>query len=309
LTVGGYQFSLMSLAAMNSMSPVRTAGSIVAVFFIFAHAEAAEPTAFQVRVMGQGPSVIFIPGFTCPGSVWDATVDAIKADHQCHVITIAGFAGIPASGVEPILRGVRDQLIDYIHDKHLDRPVIVGHSMGGFLALWIGEREPALVGKLIVVDEPPFLGLYFDSDATVETTKPIAEKFKARMQNDTQEEFRIQNTAVLQRMIPSPEQANRLAEETGKSDPKVAGDAYYELLTSDLRPDLSKIESPVLIVSALLGKPEGVTNEETMAFVRAEYSGLKRAEFSFFDNAHHFVFFDEPDKWIAVLKSALDSSW
>jgi N-formylmaleamate deformylase len=294
---------------MSSMSHIRTAGSIVALLFILANVEAAEPTAFQVRVTGQGRPVIFIPGFTCPGSVWDTTIDAIKADHQCHVITIAGFAGIPASGVEPILRGVRDQLVDYIHDKHLDRPVIVGHSMGGFLALWIGEREPAIAGKLIVVDEPPFLGLYFDSDATVETTKPIAERFKARMQNDTPEEFRTQNTAVLQKMIPSPEQANRLAEETGKTDPKVAGDAYYELLTSDLRPDLSKIESPVLVVSALLGKPEGVTNEETMAFVRAEYSALKHAEFSFFENAHHFVFFDEPDKWIAVLKSALDSSW
>lgn len=42
-----------------------------------------------------------------------------KADHQCHLITIAGFAGVPFSGVEPILAGVRDQLIAYIHDKQL----------------------------------------------------------------------------------------------------------------------------------------------------------------------------------------------
>jgi pimeloyl-ACP methyl ester carboxylesterase len=72
----------MSAQSMSSMSTLRTAGTIVALLFILAHAEAAEPTAFQVRVTGQGRPVIFIPGFTCPGSVWDATVDAIRADHS-----------------------------------------------------------------------------------------------------------------------------------------------------------------------------------------------------------------------------------
>lgn len=290
---------------MNRNSLAGLSLLIASFFLVAAQIGAAEPTAFQVQVTGRGDPVIFIPGFTCPGSVWDATVDAIKADHECHVITIAGFAGIPASGVEPVLESVRDQLIAYIHDKQLDHPVIVGHSMGGFLALWIGEREPAIARKLIVVDEPPFLGLYFDPDATAETIKPIAEKFRAGMQKDTQQEFRAQSTAVLEGMISSPEWANRLGEESGKSDPKVAGQVYYELLTSDLRPDLSKIGSPVLVISALLGKPEGVTNEETIAFVKSEYSGLKEADFSFFENAHHFVFLDDPDKWIAVLKAAL----
>ena len=278
---------------------------IASFFLVAAHVGAAEPTAFQVQVTGQGDPVIFIPGFTCPGSVWDATVDAVKSDHQCHVITIAGFAGTPASGVEPILSGVRDQLIAYIRDKQLDHPVIVGHSLGGFLGLWIGEKEPAIARKLIVVDAPPFLGVYFKPDATAETIKPIAEKFRAGMQNDTPEQFRAQSTTFLQKMIGSPDQANRLGEETGKSDPKVAGEAYYELLTTDLRPDLEKIESPVMVIGALAGKPPTITNERAIAFIKAQYSGLKRSDFSFFENAHHFVFFDEPDKWIAVLKSAL----
>jgi N-formylmaleamate deformylase len=291
---------------MNRNSPATLSLLIASLLLTAAHVRAAEPTAFQVQVTGQGDPVIFIPGFTCPGSVWDATVDKIKSYHQCHVITIAGFAGIPSSGVEPILAGVRDQLIAYIHDKQLDHPAIVGHSLGGFLGLWVGEKEPAIARKIIVVDAPPFLGVYFKPDATVETIKPIAEKFKAGMQNDTQEEFRTQNTAFLQKMISSREQANRLGEETGKSDPKVAGEAYYELLTSDLRPELNKIESPVVVIGALAGKPATITNEQAIAFIKAQYSGAKRVDFSFFENSHHFVFFDEPDKWITVLKSALE---
>lgn len=270
-----------------------------------AQVEAAEPTAFTVQVTGQGSPVIFIPGFTCPGSVWDTTVNAIKADHECHVITIAGFAGVPGSAVEPILAGVRDQLIDYIKDKHLNRPIIVGHSMGGFLALWLAEKEPMIASKLIVVDVPPFLGIYFRPDADPENIKPIAEAIRTRMQNATQEEFSEQNIQFLKGMISSQERATRLGEQTGKSDRKVAGAAYYELLTTDLRPDLNKIQSPVLVISALGSKPDGTTNEQVKEFVHTQYANLKQADFAFFDNARHFVFFDAPDKWIDVLKTAL----
>ena len=158
-----------------------------------AHLDAAEPTAFKVQVTGQGAPVIFIPGFTCPGSVWDATVDAIKTDHECHVITIAGFAGVPASGVDPILAGVRDQLIDYIKDKQLNHPIIVGHSIGGVLALWLAEKEPTLVSKLVVVDTLPFIGIYFKPDGDAESIKPVAEAFRSRMQSATQAEFAEKN--------------------------------------------------------------------------------------------------------------------
>jgi N-formylmaleamate deformylase len=270
-----------------------------------AHLDAAEPTAFSVQLTGKGAPVIFIPGFTCPGSVWDTTVDAIKADHECHVITIAGFAGVPASGVEPILAGVRDQLISYIKDKQLNHPVIVGHSMGGFLALWLAEKEPTIISKLVVLDILPFYGIYLKPDADSENIKPIAETFRSRMQNATQAEFGEQNSQFLRSMISSPEQATRLSEQTGKSDPKVAGAAYYELLTTDLRPDLNKIQSPVLVVTALGAKPDGVTDEQAKEFIQTQYANLKQADFTFFENARHFVFFDDPGKWIDVLKTAL----
>jgi pimeloyl-ACP methyl ester carboxylesterase len=57
------------------------------------------------------------------------------------------------------LQTVRDDVLRYIQEKKLDHPVIVGHSLGGFLAFWIAATAPDAVGPLVAVDGVPFLGL------------------------------------------------------------------------------------------------------------------------------------------------------
>jgi pimeloyl-ACP methyl ester carboxylesterase len=53
------------------------------------------PTAFSVAVTGQGKPAVLIPGFNSSGAVWDGTVAQRKGRFQCHVLTLAGFAGQP----------------------------------------------------------------------------------------------------------------------------------------------------------------------------------------------------------------------
>src|SRR4051812_3944889 len=51
---------------------------------------------FTVTVTGHGPPILFIPGLSSPGSVWDHAVAHLASNHECHVLTLAGFAGTPA---------------------------------------------------------------------------------------------------------------------------------------------------------------------------------------------------------------------
>jgi len=57
-----------------------------------------------------------------------------------------------------MLDRVRDGLADYIRKNKLEKPVIVGHSLGGFLALALAAKYPNLPGKLVIVDAYPFFG-------------------------------------------------------------------------------------------------------------------------------------------------------
>jgi pimeloyl-ACP methyl ester carboxylesterase len=94
----------------------------------------AATRSFAVTVTGRGRPIILIPGLASSGETWDATVAHLRDRYACHVLTLAGFAGIPpVSG--PFLSRVRGDIARYIDEQHLDHPIIVGHSLGGALAL------------------------------------------------------------------------------------------------------------------------------------------------------------------------------
>src|SRR5882724_8181158 len=107
--------------------------------------------SFHVDITGKGKPMILIPGFASSGKTWDSTVAHYKDKYQCHVLTLAGFAGEPRIEA-PFLETVRKDLAAYIRKNKMDKPVIVGHSLGGFMALWLAVKEPDLVGPLVIVD-------------------------------------------------------------------------------------------------------------------------------------------------------------
>src|SRR4051812_44907803 len=107
---------------------------------------AAEPStnlSFVVKVTGKGTPIILIPGLSSSGAVWDGTVAHLKDHYECHVLTLAGFAGQPRIE-NPFLETVRNDLTAYIRQHKLDHSIIIGHSLGGFLALWLATHDPEL---------------------------------------------------------------------------------------------------------------------------------------------------------------------
>src|SRR5271155_4967952 len=73
---------------------------------------AADPVPFKAVVTGSGSPLILIPGLASGGNVWDGTVEHFKGRYQCHVLTLAGFAGQPALD-GPFLEKVRDGIVQY----------------------------------------------------------------------------------------------------------------------------------------------------------------------------------------------------
>ena len=86
--------------------------------------QAAAPTAFTAEVTGQGRPLILIPGLASSGEVWQGTVARLcgpQAKRQCHVLTLAGFAGAaPIAG--DLLAQAEQQLADYIGTQKLGQP-------------------------------------------------------------------------------------------------------------------------------------------------------------------------------------------
>jgi pimeloyl-ACP methyl ester carboxylesterase len=97
----------------------------IAASLVLGHAAAADHPSFKVDVTGQGAPVILIPGLGSPGEVWSGTVAHYCGKRQCHVLSLAGFAGQPAIGT-PLIATVEQQLSDYIREHQLEHPVVIG---------------------------------------------------------------------------------------------------------------------------------------------------------------------------------------
>ena len=197
-----------------------------------ASATPAAERAFEVRVVGSGRPAILIPGLTCSGDVWLPTAEHFAAVYESHILTLAGFAGVPP--VEgPFLSTVRDDLARYIRDAGLEQPIVIGHSIGGFLALWLAASEPDLVGPVVSVDGVPFLPALRDPRATERSTRRSARKARSSARDLTPIRFRIQNRMMLLTMISDPAHATAVAEKSTLSDPPTVAEAVYELMTTD----------------------------------------------------------------------------
>lgn len=73
-----------------------------------------------------------------------------------------GFAGTKPEAATDFRNWVKS-IADYIKEKKIKKPVIIGHSIGGGMAMILASEYPELVSKIIVVDALPCLGALSDS--------------------------------------------------------------------------------------------------------------------------------------------------
>jgi len=275
--------------------------TFVVVLCLCAPATAQTPHAsFDVKVTGKGPGIILIPGLLSAGEVWDTTVERYKDRYTLHVLTLAGFGG-PAPVSAPFLSRVRDEVIQYVREQKLQKPVIVGHSLGGFLAFWIGATAPDLVGGIVAVDGVPFLPALSNASASAESTKAQADQIKAVYASLSKERLVAQSKMGLAAMITAPADLERALAWVAKSDAATTGLAVAEVMATDLRTEVEKITVPTLLIGALGAAPEVMRPAMAKSYT-AQGSRIKSARVVMAEKARHFIMFDDP----AFLFSTLD---
>jgi len=250
----------------------------------FAASREFTPKSFTARVVGAGRPMIFIPGLGCPGEVWDDAIGRLPAGNAAHVITLAGFAG------QPPIKGalaatVRKELIRYIRSHHLDKPIVVGHSQGGVIAYWLAATAPELIGGAIIVDAGPAL-----ADTDVATANALRNVWAQAGDDELEPQVR----AAFGSMVGDPKRIEPFIAAIARSDRHAMGDAIYELVRTDLRPQLAAISKPVLVVLA-----DGSYQQR----YKSDVAPIRDHQVVVIPNAHHFVMLDQP---IAFARAVAD---
>ena len=266
--------------------------------FVSSAAPAAE-YPFAAKVTGTGKPMILIPGLCCSGEVWDGTVAHFKDRYECHVLTLAGFAGQPAvksdgSYSEMIAKGIAK----YARDKRLDKPAIVGHSLGGFIVFKLAATEPELVGPVISVDGFPAAAAIFMPDATDAQRQAFAGAFLKKYDDASGEDFPKMMKDLFGSML-SNERLDTVLKWAAASDPKTIARAMREVFTADARPGLEKVKAPVLLLGAYHDTQKQFlsSKDEFEKRLKLQVASAKKGQVAVRANCKHFIMYDEP-KWM-----------
>jgi pimeloyl-ACP methyl ester carboxylesterase len=255
--------------------------------------------SFAVKVIGKGSPIIFIPGLSSSGDTWKSTVAHFQDHHECHVLTLAGFAGeTPIQ--PPLLATVREDLAAYIQQKHLQKPVLVGHSLGGNIVIDLAEHHPDLAGPLVIVDSLPFYAGAWFQVKTVEEAAPMIAGMRSYMKAQTREQYEqfVRAGTAVKYMASSPDDVQTLIQWGLASDQATVADVMDEMLSTDLRPDLGRIKSPSLVLGSWAGlnAQMKITAAQVTDTFQKQYVNLQNMHFALAPNARHFIMWDDP-KW------------
>ena len=259
---------------------------------------------FSVTVTGQGPDVILIPGLASSATVWDATVAQLKDHYRLHVLNLAGFAGEPAgaNASGDVLAPSVDALDAYIKANQLQKPAVVGHSLGGLMALMLAKAHPEDTGKLVIADALPYVGLIFAPNATVAALQPQAAAMRDGMITAGDDAFKAQEAQSAAFLVTGADDQARVLGWSLASDRRVLAEAFYEDMTTDLRPDVASIQTPAtLIYPVAQGQDAAMT---TQVYSNA-YAGMPHFTMTRIDNSRHFEMLDQPEAFEKALEAAL----
>lgn len=109
-------------------------------------------TLFYDDVGEGGTPVIFLHGFPFDRTMWKQQVDFLKSAHRVIAIDLRGF-GKSTDEQSPLSIDLfTDDLIMFLHRMHIDKAIICGLSMGGYIALNAVKRFPDRFEALILCD-------------------------------------------------------------------------------------------------------------------------------------------------------------
>ncbi|WP_258100807.1 alpha/beta fold hydrolase [Marinoscillum pacificum] len=269
------------------------------ILIVFAHLGFAQSKAYEVKVSGKGQAIIFLPGFTCPGEVWDNTISNLEPTYQTHQFTYAGFGDVPAIEL-PWYGTLADEIANYIETKKLKNVIIIGHSMGGMLAIDLAAKLPKQISKMVLVDALPNIKEIVMPQVPVEQIS-FDNPYNQQMMAASDSALAVTAGYMAMGMSNQTDRHQELINYILQSDRKTYVYGYTELLKLDLRDKLANIKAETLVLGA-----DFPSKEVTLPNFESQFSQLENKEIKIASGSKHFIMFDQPEWFYQEVNNFLD---
>jgi pimeloyl-ACP methyl ester carboxylesterase len=268
-------------------------------------------THVEQRGTGAIPMVL-IPGSPSDWRVWDTFMDRNSDRYTMYALTLAGFSGtepLPepdgSSPTQWMDAGV-EAITHFIEERKLKDVVVVGHSLGGHLALRLAIEHPDAAAKIIDVDGVPVANLG-QGLAPEERAAFVSIAIEPQLKQLSEQQATAMLEGSAHAMVTDPSRGDELAAMFNLTDYKVAIEYLLEGVRSDVSGQLKEITTPTLIIAAIgQAGADQAPRDELRALWEQWTTDADAIEVVQFDDSMHFVMDDQPKKLDKAIAAFLD---
>lgn len=251
--------------------------------------------AYQIFGKGDMP-LVFVHGWCCDKSYWDKQIEYFKKDYMIVAIDLAGHGESDADRGNYTMQSFAYDVSTVINDLELTNCVILGHSMGGSVAVETSVQNPDKIKAIFLVDSfkeyPELLtGASLDSVVNNWTRSYTQDNFKENSYNMIKNWFFPDGDSTLREWVAS---------DMSSAEPDVGISALKNLIMynyRDLKLSLDKLGNiPMYSINAR-------SDNDVLEFRK---NGVNFIESIKIDSVSHFLMMSPADHFNEILKEKLE---
>lgn len=100
------------------------------------------------KKFGKGKPVVFIHGFCETHEIWNGFIEPFTDHHEIIVIDLPGFGASPLPHTPFSIDEIAARILTWMDEQHIRRPIVIGHSLGGYVALAMAGTDTAKMSGL-----------------------------------------------------------------------------------------------------------------------------------------------------------------
>jgi 3-oxoadipate enol-lactonase len=246
---------------------------------------------------GEGLPVIFIHAFALNQTMWKEQVAALKNQYRCITLDLRGFGHSDVAGETSLMDKLAGDINELMKALAIDQAVLVGLSMGGYIAFAFYRNFPEAVRALVLADtratadseEAKANRLRSAEKALREGSTAIADDTTPKLLGDTT----FNNNAELVNLVHSLQASNPPA--------GIAAAQRGMAARVDSTDILSQINCPVLVIVGSEDKLTPLPEAEVI------HKGIDNSKLLVIENAGHLSNMESPDEFNKAVREFLES--
>jgi pimeloyl-ACP methyl ester carboxylesterase len=254
---------------------------------------AMEPDGVHIeyRVAGKGdPAIVLIHGWATDANYWNAQMAPLQAKYTVVAIDLAGHGGSTKSRTDWSMEKYGEDVATVVQRIPNQQIILVGHSMGGTVALEAAHTLGNRVIGIIVVDALKSVGLPPLSPSQIQTrVAPFRTDFIGAVRKYVSEELFEKGA--------DPLFVQKVAYDMSLEPPEVGVPSLEALLSMDFKTVLPDIKVPVLAINSDLGATDDARIRKALPTFKSDV----------IPHTSHFLMMEVPDKFNPILLRDIDT--